>query len=166
MIIRAEKRAGKTYIVERTVKGTVLKINNRNEIQSIKTQGETGYYYDEIAGLVTNKQWTVCILGAGGGTVARVLKDFGHRGCITGIEIDPFVIELGFLYFDAEKYDELIECDAKFFCRYTERMFDVVVDDVYVNSDQKVRVWAERIVRPGGLLITNEFPGVTAKVCT
>jgi len=169
MIIRAEKRNGRTYIVQRTQQGVVLRINNRtDQIQSIKNVGPTGYYYDDIAEAVPKDAESVCILGIGGGTAARRLREIGYQGKIIGVDSDEFVLELAALYFDLDCVNEVICMDAREFCRFHEYKYDCVVDDVFVNSEQKVKVWAENIVKHGGTLISNNFPqsGVTVRVCT
>jgi len=159
VILRVEKRFGRTYIVQKIGSQKVLRINNRtDQIQSISGEGGTGLYYDEMADVVPKTAKEVLILGLGGGTVARRLREEGYQGRIIGVENDPVVIELSYLYFDYQFVDEVIEADAKKFCRFSEDLFDCVIDDVYVNSEQKVHVDAGRIVRRGGLLISNNFP--------
>jgi len=157
--LRAERRNGKTYLVQRIGKNLVLRINNRtDEIQSITGEGPTGMYYDDMADAVPKNAKEVIILGLGGGTVARRLRELGYKNRIIGVENDPVVIEFGILYFDYEYVDDIIEADAVKYCRFSEEIFDCVIDDVYVNSSQRVNVSASNILRPGGTLIRNKFP--------
>jgi len=159
MVILSVKKNGRVYTVERLRPGfTVLRVNRHTEVQSVKCIGPTGLYYDEIAKTVPSYAKNVCILGLAGGTIARRLRERGWQGTITGVENDETMIEIGNLYFDLNTVDEIICEDARNFCRYSGRLFDCVIDDLYVNSNQRVRVDCSMITKAGGLVIRNKWP--------
>jgi len=159
MILFSVKKNGRTYTVEKiTTDRTVLRINHRPEIQSMKNIGPTGLYYDEIADAVSKESQSVCILGLAGATIARRLKETGYQGKITGVESDETMIEIAAKYFDLDSVHEIILQDARKFCRFTKRKFDCVIVDLYINGSQKVKVSPERLVNKGGKIIYNNFP--------
>jgi len=172
MYLFVEKKNGRHYGVIKKGANVFLQINHRQETQSVSGTGPTGLYYDEMAAIVqgfaTGQSVSVCVLGAGGGTVARRIRELDVPGTIVGIESDRKIIELGFQFFDLWAFDEVIEADARKFCRFSERFFDVVIDDVFIDSNKKVDVEAKKILREGGILIRNNFPlqGVTTTVRT
>jgi len=172
MYLFVEKKNGRHYGVIKKGAYVFLQINHRQETQSVSGTGPTGLYYDEMAAIVqgfaAGKPVSVCVLGAGGGTVARRIRELDVAGTIVGIESDRTIIQLGFEFFDLWAFDEVIQADARKFCRFSERIFDVVIDDVFIDSNKKVKVEAESILRKGGILVQNNFPlqGVTATVRT
>jgi spermidine synthase len=73
------------------------------------------------------------ILGLGGGTLAKLLRKKYPNATITGVEIDPIMIELGKKYLSLDKYniDIKIEDTNKFkFGKY-----DLVVVDMYSGDN-------------------------------
>jgi spermidine synthase len=66
---------------------------------------------------------TCLILGLGGGTVAGLVRDFWKDAEITGIELDPKMVEMG------KKYLELDEWGVK-----------TVIDDAYGFVNQKAQL--------------------------
>ncbi len=75
----------------------------------------------------------ILILGLGGGTLAKLLRKKYPNAKITGVEIDPVMIELGKKYLDLDKYkiDIKVEDTNKFkFDKY-----DLVVVDMYSGDN-------------------------------
>lgn len=80
------------------------------------------------------------ILGLGGGTVAKLIRKNWPEAKITGVEIDPIMIELGKKYFDLDKVGvEIVIKDAfEYFNHQPSTInhhFDLIVVDLY-NGDQ------------------------------
>lgn len=74
----------------------------------------------------------ILILGLGGGTVAKLLRKKYPDAKITGVEIDPMMIELGKKYLDLDKYNIDIKiCDAN---KFKFGKYDLVIVDMY-NGD-------------------------------
>jgi len=168
-VLFAAKHNGRHYQIEQAGTRRLLRINHRSETQSIGGWGPTFEYYDDMAAaVIASDQATLCLLGMGGATIARRLREMGWRGEITGVENDEFLLSLGVKWFDADKYvDEIVLADARRFCSASGRKFGVVIDDVFVDSNKRVKPAARRIVRHGGTLIENNFPqkGITVTVC-
>lgn len=75
----------------------------------------------------------ILILGLGGGTLAKLLRKKYPNAKITGVEIDPLMIELGKKYLDLDKYaiDIKVEDTNKFkFDKY-----DLVIVDMYSGDN-------------------------------
>ncbi|MFA6451040.1 MAG: fused MFS/spermidine synthase [bacterium] len=77
----------------------------------------------------------VCILGAAGGTDARILKHTFPQTKITGVEIDPGLIELGNKYMELKAAtDRIVISDGRAFLRADREKYDLIVVDVYNQS--------------------------------
>lgn len=71
------------------------------------------------------------ILGLGGGTVAKLIRKLWPDVKITGVEIDPVMVELGKKYLELDKSDVDIKiADASNSALYAKR-YDLVVVDLY-----------------------------------
>lgn len=80
------------------------------------------------------------VLGLGGGTVAKLIRKKWPKAKITGIEIDPIMIELGKKYFDLNKGGVKIEIgDAFEYINHQSSIinnrFDLIIVDLY-NGDK------------------------------
>lgn len=74
---------------------------------------------------------SILILGLGGGTLAKLLRKKYPEAKITGVEIDPMMIELGRKYLDLDKYNIDIKiCDANTY-NLLPKTYDLVVVDMY-----------------------------------
>jgi predicted membrane-bound spermidine synthase len=135
-----------------------------------------GFYYDDF---VLPAWWSrrtgadgpfrVLVLGFGAGTVDRVMRGALPEGLephVTGIEIDPAVVELGRRFFDLEEGPSLVvhgDADARFALRGLAGPFDEVVLDAYANQVEipphlsTTEFFAEVRERlaPGGWLVAN-----------
>jgi len=88
--------------------------------------------------LATNHK--TLILGLGGGTVAKLIRKLWPKAKITGVDIDPLIVELGKKYLGMGKYDVDIQiADAlRFFINHQSPItnhFDLIIVDLY-NGDQ------------------------------
>jgi len=80
------------------------------------------------------------ILGLGGGTVSKLIKKYWPGAKITGVEIDPAMIELGQKYLDLDKKDiEIVIGDASDYLFKTRKPavnhYDLIIIDLY-NGDK------------------------------
>lgn len=75
----------------------------------------------------------ILILGLGGGTLAKLLRKKYPDAKITGVEIDPIMVELGKKYLELDKYniDIKIEDTNKF--KFGE--YDLVIVDMYSGDN-------------------------------
>ncbi|HBR71951.1 MAG TPA: hypothetical protein DEA27_04110 [Candidatus Moranbacteria bacterium] len=77
----------------------------------------------------------ILILGLGGGTVSKLLRNKYPDAKITGVEIDPLMIELGKKYLDLDKYDIDIQiADAFVFLKNNRKKYDLVIVDTYLGD--------------------------------
>ena len=72
----------------------------------------------------------ILILGLGGGTATKVAKKYWPQAQITGVDIDPVMVELGKKYLGL-KGAKIIISDAVKFVEETEEQFDGILVDVY-----------------------------------
>ncbi len=77
----------------------------------------------------------ILILGLGGGTLAKLLRKKYPEAKITGIEIDPIMIELGKKYLKLDDYNiDIKVADVNSYNLYTNR-FDLVIVDMYSGDN-------------------------------
>ena len=78
----------------------------------------------------------VLILGFGAGSVAHILQKELRLNCkITGVEMDPVVLELANQYFDLKSYQNTqVVCDDAFhFVSHDTNMYDLIVIDLFIE---------------------------------
>ncbi len=117
-----------TYIQSNglTQSGGVVETIWRQTLRQIKSDGE------EIK--------EVLILGLGGGTVAKLIRRRWPEAKITGVEIDPIMIELGKKYLELDHTNIKIEiADAVDFLTHHSSpatgIYDLIIVDLY-NGDK------------------------------
>src|SRR5690625_1752355 len=79
---------------------------------------------------------SVLVLGMGAGCVVDSLRNrYNYHGPVTGVELDPVVIEIARTEFNILKDPkvELIEADAEKFIAETRQKFDLIVIDLFVD---------------------------------
>lgn len=101
-----------------------------------KDQFLTGLAWDAItAGILSHPSDTpksLLMLGLGGGTSLRTLRNLCPGAAITSVEIDDSMIQLARDYMDLDAIGiEVIPGDAYAWLRQNRRKFDVIFDDVY-----------------------------------
>jgi spermidine synthase len=107
------------------------------------------------------------ILGVGGGAALCQLRRLFPGVKITGVELDPVHIQLMKKYFGVRQSSELavIHDDAIRFASRSRRQFDLVVDDLFIESDGEpcrvpvdARKWSRVLLRRlsgQGVLVMN-----------
>jgi len=73
---------------------------------------------------------SILILGLGGGTAAKIVRKYWPQAQITGVDIDPVMIEMGEKYLGLEGA-KIVIADAAEWIRKTDQKFDGVFVDVY-----------------------------------
>ena len=97
------------------------------------------------------------ILGLATGTVAKIINKKFKDAEITGIEIDPMMIEIGKKYFDLDKIPNLkiLIADANEY--KPKEKFDLVLVDLYINDApprflysyqflKKINQWGKHVI--------------------
>lgn len=107
----------------------------------------------------------ILILGVAGGSVIETLrKDYRYTKNITGIEIDPAMIYWMNNEFQIHNnYNTtIIEIDANYFVRNTKNKYDLIVIDIFIDTDMPdflfERSFIEhtfKILNPSGYMIFN-----------
>ncbi len=117
----------------------------------------------------------VLVLGVGGGAVLRVLRALCPAARLTGVELDPAVLALARREFALDALGADLLCgDARAIVRALprRRLFDVIIDDVYVRAADGMRKppgWAATLRaaaarrRAGGLLVCNALAAADAR---
>lgn len=73
------------------------------------------------------------ILGLGGGSAAKLVRKMWPDAKITGVDIDPVIVELGKNYLELE-VDEFVEADAAGFFKNKKKKYDLILIDTYVGD--------------------------------
>lgn len=81
-----------------------------------------------------HKSWL--ILGLAGGTIAHLISQKYHPSHITGVEIDPIMVDLGQRYFGLAGITELeiISADANSYISHLNSQFDYILVDMYFGD--------------------------------
>lgn len=106
----------------------------------------------------------ILVLGVAGGTVIHMLHNIFPQAQITGVDIDPVMIEIGKKYFklaDVPKL-KLIVADAQEYVRKNNRQYDLVILDLFIGreipgfaSSEIFLQNVKRILKPDGRLFIN-----------
>ncbi len=99
----------------------------------------------------------VLILGLGCGLAAKLVAKKFPVTEITGVEIDPVMIDLGKKYFGLDKIPnlEVVIADAK---RYqTKHKFDLILVDAYKGQKEASVGDCRRYLKKGGEILINYF---------
>lgn len=115
---------------------TVLHSKNANySYDTLHKLFQRAFKYFDIRNRKIKK---VLILGFGGGSVASILLyEFKLEVEITGIELDPIVLELGQKYFATDRMPdvEIVQDHVKNFVLKGGTQYDLIVHDVFVDKD-------------------------------
>ncbi len=130
----------------------------------------TGSVWDALAAplvaLGAKRDPSVLLLGLGGGSVARIVRALYPGARITGVELEPAVVEAARRHFDLDALElDVVTADAQLYLGRTRRRFDAIVEDIFGGSGREVckPSWlpdpglaqAAACLRPGGLLVSN-----------
>jgi len=77
----------------------------------------------------------ILILGLGGGTLAKLLRNKYPESKITGIEIDPLMIELGKKYLNLDDYGVDIKVKDVKKTKFKKNSFDLIIVDMYQGDN-------------------------------
>jgi spermidine synthase len=80
---------------------------------------------------------SVLVLGVAGGSVIKTLVDeIKFEGTITGVEIDPVVVDIAKQYFQLEQIPnlELVVDDAFEFVLKTKKKYDLIIIDIFQDT--------------------------------
>lgn len=86
------------------------------------------------------------ILGLGGGSAAKLVRKFWPEAEITGVDIDPIMVELGKKYLGLSDINVVI-ADAQHFLSKTDEKYDLVLVDTYLGYDFPERFEKESFIK-------------------
>lgn len=93
---------------------------------------------------------TALILGLGGGTVAWQLREIYKDVEITGVEIDPIMVELGKKYLKWDEETKVLIGDAVDEVKKltkAKKKFDLILIDMYVGEEVPEKISSEKFVK-------------------
>jgi spermidine synthase len=112
-----------------------------------------------------NKMESILVLGVAGGSVIKTLvNEIQFKGKITGVEIDPEIIEIANTYFKLNKIPNLsiVIDDAFEFVLKTNETFDLIIIDIFQDTNMPnflfEKFFIDRIgslLKPGGYILFN-----------
>ena|GEM_PF-576786 len=116
----------------------------------------------------------VLILGLGGGTAARIIRKHWKTSHITGVDIDPVIVELGKQYLGLNKLrvHEVIGDAYAFIEKTPTTKYDLICVDTYVgeefpqkfNSDAFIKNLKKAVSKNGMVLINRLYDGPNRKI--
>lgn len=127
---------------------TLLNTKNTNysygSLQSVLKKGLLTIGQSEIS-----KMNSVLVLGVAGGSVVKTLiTDFKFTKSITGVELDPEIIEIANSYFDLDKISNfkcVIEDAEKFVSTSTDK-FDLIIIDIFKDTEMPEFLFEESFI--------------------
>ncbi len=168
--VLAERDSAYQHIrVEERPDGTrVLLVNEGFAVQSSWTPGYrlSATSYDAFVLLDAARDGglrTLLDLGLAGGTIVHDFRTQRPRVAITGVEIDPVILELARRHFDLDGPNlTAVEADARVFLERTRRRYDAVVVDVFRGphvpfhcATREFFALAKSRLDPGGAIMMN-----------
>lgn len=158
-VVVRESRFGRELLVD----GTFASFYRPGEVA-------TGSVWDAIAlpalALPKARRRRILILGLGGGSSARVVRSLAPAARIVGVEFSAEIVAVARKWFDLDALDLEVEvADASVYLARSRRRFDLILEDVFIGSGDRVhkpawlpspghRLAASRL-SPGGLLVSN-----------
>lgn len=95
------------------------------------------------------KEASWLVLGVAGGCVLKLVNKKYQPKKITGVEIDPTIIDLGKKYFGLDKYENLslVVADANKYIYETNERFDYVLGDLFGTDSPPEFVYEKRFLK-------------------
>ncbi|GIV27321.1 MAG: hypothetical protein KatS3mg027_1135 [Bacteroidia bacterium] len=125
---------------------------------------------DSVAKIQQWKNKDVLILGLGGGILANVLEKYSRS--ITGIEIDPRIIDCAKKYFDLNPRVNAICDDAQWWIQKDMNKYDVIIMDLfngeeppaYLLTKENFERIKNKLIKKDGILIINWYGYYTGEI--
>lgn len=130
-----KKKSERSKVIEITWTNGELVLDSENtnysygSLQRILRYGLRNIGYESIL-----KMNHILLLGVAGGSVIKTLIDeIEYEGKITGVEIDPDMIQIANQYFDLDKIKqlEIVIDDAFEFVLKTKNKYDLIIIDIF-----------------------------------
>ena len=157
---------GKIEVVRMLGFGTILRAANLTQSGGI-IYDLWKHTFKRVHGKKTEVQ-NVLILGLGGGTLVKVIHKFWHEAKVTGVDIDPLMVEMGKKHLGLKEDEvEIVVEDATVFCKRQikqKMQYDLICIDMY-NGDVFPPQFEElefikmvkKLLAPDGIAIFNRL---------
>lgn len=163
-----------SYIFPQTLYRTSSKYNKDIRVQLVAGNYKLLVHGSRQSGEYIRKLWkkalsslkktsiqTVLVMGIGGGTVIKLLKERYNEAEITGVDIDPVMIEVGKKYFGLDKLPnlKLIRKDAKDYVKEqtpVRKKFDLIIIDIFSGRHNPVFLLEDEFLRNCKKLISKD----------
>lgn len=141
LIYESESRYNYIQVVEEDG-AFMLALNDGHAIHSIYDPGSIltggpwdyfmlGPLFNETPGQPTTIE-NALLIGLAGGTAARQISAAYPEVEVTGVELDPAIVEVGKEYFDLEQPNiDIVTADGRYYLRTTDQSFDLIGVDAY-----------------------------------
>lgn len=154
-----ESPIGRILLFDDTYQGGNIKYNN-----FIGGMPYTRYYH--LAKTICPEIKDILVLGLGSGSVVKDCTKIYDYNTIDVIDIDSDVIDVAYKYFDLPKHKSIkVYCeDARDFIFYTNKMYDLIIVDVFVAEGMPFKFMTEEFIQqahniltPNGIIGVNLF---------
>ncbi|MDR6763442.1 putative membrane-bound spermidine synthase [Flavobacterium sp. 2755] len=134
-----KKKSARSKVIEVTWANGELVLDSENtnysygSLQRILRYGLRNIGYDKVL-----EMEHILVLGVAGGSVIKTLVDeINYKGKITGVEIDPEMIQIANQYFNLNeiKQLEIIIDDAFEFVLKTKDRYDLIIIDIFEDTN-------------------------------
>ena len=97
------------------------------------------------------------IVGLGGGSIAKLVRKNWPQAKITGVDIDPVIVELGkkYMKLDRSNVDIHIE-DAEEFIKKQSIKYDLICFDTYIQQDFPKKFEALQFIKQVKVLLSED----------
>jgi len=155
---RNSKINGLIKVVRTLGLGTYIQVDNLTQSGGIISD-----IWRPILKKISNFQFPISnclILGLGGGTVATLVHETWPEAKITGVDIDPVMVELGKKYLGLDKIPIDIRIEDAYKFKYKVR-YDLIIVDLYLGKDFPKKFeddeFIERVKQHSDLVIFNRL---------
>ncbi len=127
---RKSKFNGDIKVVRTLGFGTYIQVNNLTQSGGIVKE----FWNETLRKIKKQKINKVLILGLGGGTVANLVNKLWPESEVSGVEIDPVMVELGKKYLGLGNAEIIIQ-DAYEYTKKNKEIYDLAIVDLYVGDE-------------------------------
>lgn len=152
---------GRIEVIKSLVFGTHIRVEGLTQSGGVMTD----VWKSTLKKVKSDKQRvTRClILGLGGGSAAKLVRKFWPEAKITGVELDPKMVELGKKYLGlGEMEADVVIVDAFEFCKKKVQRwqkFDLTLTDLFVGYEVPKKFETENYIRLVRRLLSESASG-------
>lgn len=122
---RKSRYNGNVKVVRSLGYGTYIQVNNLTQSGGIVE----AFWKETLRKIRKEKLNNVLVLGLGGGIVAKLIGKYWPNAEITGVEIDPVMVELGKRYLGLGKVQVRVHIQDAY--DFDSKGYDLVIVDIY-----------------------------------